>query len=222
MITEQQLDKLHAACLKLPETGVIEEEAHVFGSPLLIAMSTVLSLNRKWYSHALPARYRFERGQYGYLSKEPLEAFSAVYREIVGDTDDWKKFPNVLWKNKEWQKAKQLAQLVDYLSDWCRKFHPELDERAALTRWTSETPKENFLGKIHGLGPRAYEQLLWYIEGVNSIKLDRHVVNFLRGVLGNSVSEEDGITALKNVAVKMSISATSLDARIWDHMQVPG
>lgn len=219
MITEQQLDKLYSACLKLPDTSVIEEEAHVSGSPLLIAMSTVLSLNRRWYSHALPARQRFERGQYGYLSNEPLEAFSEVYREMIGDNGDWKKFSDTLWKNKEWQKAKQLTQLVDYLSDWCRKFHPELDERAALKRWASETSKESFLGKIHGLGPRAYEQLLWYIEGVNSIKLDRHVTKFLRGVLGVSVSEEDGINALKNIAAKMGISATSLDARIWDHMQ---
>lgn len=219
MVTTQQLDKLYAACSKLPDTSVIEEESHVFGSPLLIAMSTVLSLNRKWYSHALPARQRFEQGQYGYLSKEPLDVFSKVYRGIIRDTDDWKILSNALWNNNEWQKAQQLAQLIDYLSEWCRKFHPQLNEPAALKKWASATPKENFLGKIHGLGPRAYEQLLWYIEGVNSIKLDRHVADFLKEVLGDSVPEEEGIAALKRVAAKMGISATSLDARIWDYMQ---
>lgn len=219
MVTQQQVDQLYSECQKLPKSSVIEEEAHVFGSPLLIAMSTVLSLNRKWYSHALPARKRFENGQYAHLSERPLCEFVKLAKEVVGTTDDWRLLSNALWKNKEWQKAHQLTQLAEYLADWCREFHPESTENIALKKWTSLVNKEQFLGIIKGLGPRAYEQLLWYIEGVNSIKLDRHVLNFLHKSLGSSVSESDGIAALKTVANKMGISATSLDARIWDYMQ---
>lgn len=219
MVTKLQIDQLYTECQKLPKTSVIEEESHVFGSPLLIAMSTVLSLNRKWYSHALPARKRFENGKYAYLSKEPLANFVNLSIEVVGDTNDWRLLSSTLWENKEWQKAYQLTMLAKYFSDWCGKFHPEDPEKIALQKWAASVQKEQFLGKIKGLGPRAHEQLLWYIEGVNSVKFDRHVRNFLQCSLGADVSESNGISALKNVAERMGISLTSLDARIWDYMQ---
>ena len=125
----------------------------------------------------------------------------------------------MLWKNKEKQKAKQLAQLVDYFCAWCAKFHPEIEELAALKKWAVTISKERFLGKIKGLGPRAYEQLLWYLEGTNAIKLDRHVVKFIHGILGSTVSETEGVAALRKVAAQIGSSATALDARIWDYMQ---
>ncbi len=219
MLTQQQIDRLYLECKKLCDTSVIEEEAHVFGKPLLIAMSTVLSLNRKWYSHALPARTRFEKGQYAYLSEQPLEEFVKLARDIVDDTDNWKILSNALWKNNEWQKARLLTQLAEYLSGWCKQFHPNESESVALKNWAASVRKEEFLPLIKGLGPRAYEQLLWYIEGVNSIKFDRHIANFLKNLLDQTISDTDGISALKAVAKKMGISATNLDARIWDYMQ---
>lgn len=219
MVHEEQIDRLYLECKKLPTSSVIEEEAHVLGSSLLIAMSTVLSLNRKWYSHALPARTRFENGQYAPLLEKPLADFVKATGDIVKGTDNWKQLSQALWKNNEWQKAHQLVQLAEYFSGWCGKYYPTETESAALKKWTASVQKDQFVGLIKGLGPRAYEQLLWHIEGINSIKLDRHITNFLKKSLGSNISEADGIVALKSVAKKMGISATSLDARIWDYMQ---
>lgn len=219
MINIQGIDRLHLECQKLPTSSVIEEEAHVFSSPLLIAMSTVLSLNRKWYSHALPARTRFENGKYSYLSEKPFVEFVNIAKKLVKGTDNWKILSQAIWVNNEWQKAHQLTLLAEYLSNWCRKHHPLDTESTALKKWASVTPKEQFVGLIKGLGPRAFEQLLWYIEGVNSIKLDRHVLSFLHQALGSNISEVDGVAALKVVASRMGVSATNLDARIWYYMQ---
>lgn len=70
--------------------------------------------------------------------------------------------------------------------------------------------------------PRAYEQLLWYLEGEQAVKLDRHVVNFVNRVLNREVPEEDAIAAIREVAHRMGISATRLDSLIWDYMQSGG
>ena len=153
------------------------------------------------------------------LIEEPLSEFVSIAKDIVGDANDWRLLSNALWENQEWQKAQQLTLLSEYFSCWCSKFHPEDTEMVALEKWAASVKKEQFLGRIKGLGPRAYEQLLWYIEGVNSIKFDRHVSNFIRMTLGPSTSESDGMSALKIVAERMGVSATSLDARIWDYMQ---
>lgn len=222
MITEKEIDSLLSACTKLPQSKVIEEEAHVFKSPVLILMSTVLSLNRKWYSHALPARQRFERGGYLLLNPKTLTQFQAFVREVKRQNLDWLQLSQALWKTKEAQKARQLAQLVDYFIAWHKTYKPQVDELTALRNWATTTPKESFLGKIKGLGPRAHEQLLWYLEGSQAIKLDRHVVKFVHNVLVATISEDDAIAALRKTAEKMGISATTLDARIWDYMQSGG
>ena len=219
MFTEQEIDKLYIECGKLSSTSVIEEESHIFDKPLMIAMSTVLSLNRRWYSVAVPARIRFENSQYSYLSERPLNEYVNMAREIVGKDEDWNLLSISLWENNESQKARQLTQLAEYFSSWFETYHPNIDEIIALRNWANSVQKDEFLPLIKGLGPRAYEQLLWYIERVNSVKYDRHIANFLKNTLGRDVADLEGISALKTVAKKMEISATQLDACIWDYMQ---
>ena len=60
MLDSSEMQKLKTECLNLPRASVQEEEEYVTCDPILILMSTVLSLNRQWYSQALPARKYFE------------------------------------------------------------------------------------------------------------------------------------------------------------------
>lgn len=46
-LTPDELRQLEVACRRLPATTVQDEEMEVAGSPILILMSTVLSLNRR-------------------------------------------------------------------------------------------------------------------------------------------------------------------------------
>ena len=57
-----EFNRLESACRNLAASSVQDEEAEAARSPILILMSTVLSLNRRWYSHALPARRHFGMG----------------------------------------------------------------------------------------------------------------------------------------------------------------
>lgn len=222
MLREEEIEKLEKTSVSLPKSGVQEEEAHVMESPILILMSTVLSLNRGWYSHALPARQRFERHVYPLLSPKTLTQFQAFIRDASVNGSDWLRLAQTLWKTKERGKAWLLSELVDYFIVWRNSHAPAIEELQALQRWATSTPRDKFLGRIKGLGPRAYEQLLWYLEGSQAIKLDRHVTSFVRNVVKRPVSEQETLTALRDVARRMGISATALDARIWDHMQSGG
>ena len=219
MLHDVDIRRLVQACAQLLKSKVVEEEAHVFESPILILMSTVLSLNRRWYSHALLARQRFEQGAYTKLNPKSLRRFQELSFQSIGDSGDWRKLAQELWNTREKNKAEQLARLVDYFVKWHRNHYSELEELQALQRWAEITPKESFVGTIKGLGPRACEQLLWYLQGGKAIKLDRHVTAFVRDAVGRSVSEGDTIAGLQEVARRMGLSATALDARIWDHMQ---
>ena len=218
MLTEAEMQKLKVACLELPKSSVQEEESHVKGSPILILMSTVLSLNRRWYLQALPARQYFERNVYPSLTPKTLEGFRTFIARTC-NRSDWLTLARTLWNTREVTKARMLSELVDYFVAWHETNAPTLAEIEALQKWATSTTEGQFLRSINGLGARAYQQLLWYLEGKGAIKFDRHVSNFLDEAVGHAVSEEDKVQALRQIANELGISATALDARIWDYMQ---
>lgn len=217
--SESEQESLTSDCRQLPVTAVQDEEKYVSESPVLILMSTVLSLNRRWYSHALPARRRFESNLYAKLTPPSLANLSALLTRISLSETDWVAASNAMWQTNEARKAQALAQLTQYLLKWFHRHCPRVSDREALNEWAIHVSKDDFVGKIKYLGPRAHEQLLWYIEGTQSIKLDRHVVQFVRDSIGRTPPEIEMIHAVRAAALSLQISATELDARIWDYMQ---
>ncbi len=218
-LSQSEFDLLAAACRSLAATSVQDEEKYVAESPILTLMSTVLSLNRRWYNHALPARRFFEENLYQQLTPQTLSTLSLLLDRISANKSDWTAAAQKMWNMNEWDKCRMLSELIEYLLSWKAEHCPDKPDSDGLKLWASTTTKEDFLGKIKGLGPRAHEQLLWYIEGTQAIKLDRHVVQFVYNSIGRSPSESDTITAIRQVAAEMGISPTELDARIWDFMQ---
>ncbi len=218
-VSSEESELLARACEQLPVTSVQDEEKHVADNPVLTLMSTVLSLNRRWYSHALPARRYFEANLYNELKTPTLENFAALLDQISRNRTDWSSAAKKLWDMNEWDKCRMLRELTEYLLVWKERHYPNVSDKDALKQWALSTTKEDFLGKIKGLAARAHEQLLWYIEGTQAIKLDRHVVQFVFNAIGRSPSDDDTIAAIRAIAKQIGISATGLDARIWDFMQ---
>jgi len=222
MLRDEEFKRLLAACKALPKSGVIDEEAHVFGHPVLIAMSTVLTLERRWYRVALPARQRFESNRTVYCQARTLQDFRRFCREIIGPHDDYLRLAQKLWQNKEKEKARQLVELVEYFIRWISENASDLDEVEGLQKWARSTTADDFLGRIRGLGPRAFEQLCWYLQDGTAIKLDRHVRNFIEKTVGRSVPDAESVSELNRVAERLGVAPTSLDARIWEYTQAKG
>jgi hypothetical protein len=218
-ISKTEHESLVSACQQLPTSTVQDEEKYVSESPVLILMSTVLSLNRGWYSHALPARRRFESNLYSHLSPPSLAKFSALLTRVSRSETDWVAAANAMWATSEARKAKALSQLTQYLLVWFASNCPADSDLDALRHWAAQVSKDAFVGKIKHLGPRAHEQLLWYIEGTQAIKLDRHVIQFVSDSIGRTPPETEMINSVKAAAAALRISPTELDARIWDYMQ---
>ena len=218
-VSPEELALLTRACEQLPVTSVQDEEKHAADNPVLTIMSTVLSLNRRWYSHALPARRYFEANLNNDLEPATLANFGSLLDRISLNRTDWSSAAKKLWDMNEWDKCRMLCELTEYFVVWKEQHCPDHSDRDALKQWALRTTKEDFLGKIKGLAARAHEQLLWYIEGTQAIKLDRHVFQFVLNAIGRSSSDDDTIAAIRNVAKQIGISATELDARIWDFMQ---
>src|SRR5580698_10073100 len=106
MLSATEVQKLRTACLKLPTTTVQEEEAYVTQNPVLILVSTVLSLNRRWYHQALPARKYFEQNAYPSLAPKTLEGLRTF---IDNFKSNWLLLAETIWNNREQNKARMLS-----------------------------------------------------------------------------------------------------------------
>jgi hypothetical protein len=222
----KEFSKLLDACSGLPAADVIGEESYVYEDAVLVLMSTVLSLNRRWYAAALPARQRFEINAYSLAPKGSLlwlrDLMSSHGASPNADKESWLAVSDALWGNREWTKARILWNLNEYMLRWIALSGQSNDDIHALKSWMTDVPVEQFLGKVKGLAQRAYEQLQWYLDGVTAIKFDVHVDAFVRDVVGRRLSDEQAKAALTDVAAVMRIAPTELDARIWNYMQSRG
>lgn len=219
-LSNDEFNRLETHCRNLAASSVQAEEADAARSPILILMSTVLSLNRRWYSHALPARRHFEQNLYTQLSPKTLKTFRDAANQTSVNRTDWLALARALWGRNERDKARILTNLVDYFVDWTDSHATNATDMEALQIWSQTVTKEEFLSqKIKGIGPRAHEQLLWYIEGKQAIKLDRHITSFVKEIIDRPLTDDEYFNALKQIATTLKISPTTLDVRIWDHMQ---
>jgi hypothetical protein len=211
---EMQKLKLKTACLALPETRVREEEEYVAGQPILILMSAVLSLERDCYLEARPYRQYFEHNVYQTLAPKTLEEF----KNFIGNfKPEWLVLAQALWGNREQNKAKQLAELVDYFISWFQANAPGASDIDALWKWARSVEEEDFVGQVTELGPAAHQQLHWYLDG--AIKFDRHVEAFVNENVGCAVPSRVAREALAGITSEMGVDKTDLDARVWDFVQ---
>jgi hypothetical protein len=222
IITQEEFERLAIACRNLPSSSVQIDETEIARAPILLLMSSVLSLTRKWYLHVIPARRYFEKNVYPKLESKSLELFLKYCDGVSRGRTDWHALAQNLWARNEWTKAQQLTGLIEYLIVWKSSNAAAVDDLGALQLWSRAVAKEDFLGKIKGLGPRAYEQMRWYIDGKDSIKIDRHVVRFVGDVVERQLSAAEIEKTLKEIARSLNITPTTLDAQIWDYMQAKG
>jgi hypothetical protein len=87
-------------------------------------------------------------------------------------------------------------------------------EEEESTREASSTSENDFLWstsgprrvrRLKGLGPRAYEQLHWYLDG--AIKFDRHVEGFASEALGRAVTDKEAKEAFAEIASEMGMGS---------------
>ena len=73
----------------------------------------------------------------------------------------------------------------------------------------------DFRGRIKGLAFAGYKWLVMR-QGVETIKPDVHVKNFLKETTGRMFSDQEAVTVLERVAKDLKRPANELDWSIWE------
>ena len=126
------------------------------------------------------------------------------------------KLANYLWNNNHWTRVKFLRELLKYFRE------RNVRDMATLSSWASSTEFQDVKGKIktkeHSVGYAIFKWLQIRL-GVDTVKPDVHVKQFVSDCIGRKAKDEETVEAVEVIAKELQIPAFRLDAAIWEHQR---
>jgi hypothetical protein len=203
VISEEDVEKLAAAARALPpNTSAYLEQDFVMN-----LLETVLDYMLQT-EVVVKALERFRATRWNEVrTLDDLEQLMARFPEDqVGNT----ALAQHLWGYNFWTRAQQLRDLVRYF----RSIGVVDQER--LKQWArASTFKEDFEGRVKGLGPAVYQWLVMR-QGVDTVKPDVHVRRFAEAAVGRKLNDREVIELTMRAAARIGVKAFQLDWRIWE------
>jgi hypothetical protein len=203
VISDEDIEKLASAASTLaPSTSSYLEEDFVMN-----LLETVLDYMLKT-EVVVKALERFRENRRDEVrSLDDLDQLTAQFPEDeVGNT----ALAQHLWGYNLWTRAQQLRDLARYF-----RSIGVVDEEQ-LKKWAlTSTFKNDFEGRVKGLGPAVYQWLVMR-QGVDTVKPDVHVRRFVETAVGRKLNDKDVIELTTKTAQSIGIKAFELDWRIWE------
>jgi len=203
MVTEDDIQRLAVAARELPpaEGTYIEDDfvLNLFVSVLDYMLQTAVVV--KALDHYKTRHWDEVRD---------LDDLDAVLRRFPDDQEGNVELALHLWGYRLWTRASQLRGLA-------RHFRAVgVIDRDTLRDWArASTFKEDFEGKVKGLGLAVYQSLVMR-QGVDTVKPDVHVRRFTEAAVGRRLGDEDLIEVVSRAARSLGLPARELDGRIWE------
>jgi hypothetical protein len=203
MVNEDDVEKLaSAAGMLAPSTSVYLEEDFVMN-----LLETVLDYMLQT-EVVVKALKHFRENRWNEVRKlDDLEQLMGRFPEDqAGNT----ALAQHLWGYNFWTRAQQLRELARYF----RRIGVADQER--LKQWAlTSTFKNDFEGRVKGLGPAVYQWLVMR-QGVDTVKPDVHVRRFAEAAVGRKLNDQDVIELTTRAAARIGVKAFELDWRIWE------
>ncbi|MEA2097867.1 MAG: hypothetical protein U9P70_02225 [Patescibacteria group bacterium] len=142
-------------------------------------------------------------------------------KEIIDEFPNTKngnlRLANSLWGNNHWSRAKFLRKLLSEFES------RGIKGQKSLKKWISEADfdsdiKGQLKTKEHSIGIALFQWLCLRL-GVDTVKPDVHIVNFVSEAIERNVSQEEALDSLLEVAKQTNRKAALLDAAIWHHQK---
>jgi hypothetical protein len=146
-----------------------------------------------------------------------LDDLEAVLDSFPDDREGNTEAALYLWGYRYWNRVEWLRGLVGWLRT------ESINDQEALRAWARNSDfKRDFEGRVKYLGFAAYKWLVMRL-GVETLKPDVHLHRFVSAAVGHSVTDEQLVAALEEVARRLNRSALRLDWSIWEHQRgAPG
>jgi hypothetical protein len=134
----------------------------------------------------------------------------AVLQQFPDDQEGNTQLALHLWGYKLWTRVAMLRRLLEFFESI------DVVSQDGLREWAAKSSFErDFRGRVRGLGYAVYKWLV-IRQGVETVKPDVHIRRFVEQTLGRTISDEDAVGVLEQVAHRLGLKAYELDWRIWE------
>jgi hypothetical protein len=118
-----------------------------------------------------------------------------------------------LWGYRYWTRLSLLRKLMDYFGS----IHVLTQQE--LMKWARESDYErDFKGRIPGMAFAVYQWLVMR-QGVETVKPDVHLKRFVTGIVNHSVTDEEIVATLENIARELTLKTYELDWKMWEYQK---
>jgi len=206
-LTKREIQKLRTQCNKL-EDG-LDYRINDYVSNL---MNTVLDFQMKVGPVESAVEYYEEN--HGYRTHKKLKAFIDSFPNTKNGNLE---LANTMWNNNHWTRAKFLRMLL-------YEFESRgIKGQQSLKKWVSNADfekdiKGKFKTKEHSIGIALFQWLRLRL-GVDTVKPDVHIMNFVSNAVGRRISQQEALDALMIIAKQTNRKAALLDAAIWHYQK---
>lgn len=205
-LSQEDYAKLLARCQELPQPQGNYAVQSFLSNVILTVLDYQLqntTVNR--------AHERFMRDHSGQI--EAIYQLSDFLGRYPNDKQGNMDAAVSLWGYKYWTRVEQLRGLVDYFIDI------GVVDANSLKAWAMDASFEvDFRGRIKGLGPAVFQWLIMR-AGVDTIKPDVHIMQFVSTTLGHSLAFAQIIDALVRIANETGKTPRDLDLAIWEQQR---
>jgi hypothetical protein len=203
MVSDTEFQKILKACQELP---LPKGNYHV-SDYVLNLQSTVLDYQMNPTTLANAERHYKQNHWLKIRTRDDLAAFLAKY---PGDIEGNEAAAYCLWGYRYGNRLKQLRELLAYFDS------VGVVNQESLSKWAEESDFErDFKGQVKGLAFAVYKWLVMR-QGVETIKPDVHVKNFIVHTTGRAFSSHEAVITLEKVAKELKQPANELDWSIWE------
>ena len=152
----------------------------------------------------------------GYSSHRKLKS---IVNQFPNTERGNKRLAQYLWSNNMWTRAEFLRELIHQFEI------REIRGQQSLTRWLRNADferdiKGQFKTEHHSIALALFHWLCLRC-GIDTIKPDVHVINFVSDAIGRRASAGESVKALTKIAKEQGRKAYLLDSAIW-HYQHDG
>ncbi len=202
MLSEDDVGRLAAACLHLPEP----EGNYLEDDFLVNLVATVVDFQ----THTTAVVRAIEHFREEVLPElhdvgDLVELMNRYPADRDGNTD----LAQRLWGYRMWTRAQLLRDLVAHFVSI------GVTDQHELRAWAATSTFADFQGKVPGLGRAVYQWLVMRV-GVDTVKPDVHVLRFVGSVLGRPVGDTEAVEAVSAAARRLGRPVLQLDWAIWE------
>ena len=214
MAKRKRITKILARIRQIAPDPLNRDNTVLDQSPAVKVINSVLSLGMNYRTVVKPKLDAFQENNPDVIQVSDLVNLIASYLTPIDFLIQ--KF-NYKRKPKNIMKANAINSVVEHLCGIINA-SPSVPEEDAIRQWALQAKPEGYrVWNIKGFKLAGF-QWLRMLFGADTVKPDRHIVNFLSDTLNEKVSPLESVELIEETSAHSEFSARDIDRIIWNWM----